>query len=245
MKRNLFFLAVLLIIAAIYFLINRPSNQDDTFQNMNPAEEYHSTINPSDFISKVDNKYFTLTAGAKFMYEKNTDEGVERIEVVVTSETKKVMGVATVVVWDRVWLDGEPVEDTKDWYAQNKNGDVWYFGEEVDNYENGVLKDHSGAWEAGIDGALPGIIMRAQPRVGETYRQEYYKGKAEDAAEVIALGIGVATPYGNFSDCIKTRDFSYIEPSANEYKYYCPEIGFVVLEEKTGSEEKLELIETN
>ena len=121
-------------------------------QKQKPEDaEYNPVINPSDFISKVDNKYFVLEPGTKFTYENKTDEGLERIEVTVTNEVKKVMGVTVTVVRDKVWLNNELVEDTKDWYAQDKEGNVWYFGEDVDNYESGKLKDHKGAWEAGVD----------------------------------------------------------------------------------------------
>ena len=203
---------------------------------------YNPVINPADFVPQVDNKYLTLTPGKKFVFEKKTGEGVERIEVIVSKETRQVMGVTTTVVWDRVWLNDQLIEDTKDWYAQDKEGNVWYFGEEVDNYEDGKLKDHQGAWEAGVDGALPGIIMKADPQVGDSYKQEYYKGQAEDMADIVALDQKVSVPYGKFEDCLQTRDWSQIDKSVNEFKYYCPEVGFVVLEKTIDGSERLELL---
>ena len=216
-------------------------------QKQKPEDaEYNPVINPNDFISKVDNKYFVLEPGTKFIYENKTDEGLERIEVTVTNEVKKVMGVTATVVRDKVWLNNELVEDTKDWYAQDKEGNVWYFGEDVDNYESGKLKDHKGAWEAGVDGAKPGIIMLANPKVGDSYRQEYYKGEAEDMADVIAIGKKVTVSSGTLDDCLQTRDWSKIESTANEYKYYCPAVGFVVLEESVkNGREKVELVSTS
>lgn len=207
------------------------------------AQDYDPVIEPSDFVSKVDNKYFTLRPGTKFSYEKKTKGGLERIEIVVTHETKKIMGIQTTVVWDRVWLNNILLEDTRDWYAQNEDGTVWYFGEAVDNYQNGVLVNHDGSWEAGIDGAKPGIIMQANPKVGDSYRQEYYQGIAEDMADVIALDKKVTVPLGTFNNCLQTRDWSVLDRKANEYKYYCPEVGFTVLEETVkGVQEKVELV---
>lgn len=206
-------------------------------------EDYNPAVDPTNFVSNVNNKYFTLMPGKKFIYEKRNDEGLERIEIVIRSETKKVMGIATTVVWDKVFLNNELVEDTRDWYAQDKEGNVWYFGEVVDNYENGKLKDHKGSWEAGVDGAKPGIIMLTNPQVGRSYRQEYYKGEAEDMADILAFGKKVAVPYKTFENCLQTRDWSMIDQSANEYKYYCPSVGFVVLEESVKrGQGKVELV---
>ena len=136
----------------------------------------------------ITNKYYPLKPGMKATYEKKTSKGIERIEIEVTGETKKVMGVTALVVRDREWLNDQLKEDTRDWVAQDKDGNVWYFGEAVDNYENGKLVNHDGSWEAGVDGAKPGIVMLNNPKVGDTYRQEYYPGKAEDMGTVVAVG---------------------------------------------------------
>ncbi|MGH6815204.1 MAG: hypothetical protein ACREC6_05840 [Hyphomicrobiaceae bacterium] len=193
--------------------------------------EYNPSINPQDFVPHVAHKYFTLKPGTKFIYEKKTLWNTERIEVVVTKETKQVMGVATTVVWDRVWQDGKLIEDTKDWYAQDKDGNVWYFGEAVNNYRNEKLKDHAGSWEAGVNGAKPGLIMPKDFKVGDTYRQEYAKGVAEDMGTVVAVSKKITVPYGSFDDCVQIQDWSKIERTANEHKYYCSGVGFAVLEE--------------
>jgi hypothetical protein len=192
---------------------------------------YDPPFNPDTFVSKVGNKYFTLEPGTKFTYQRNTSKGIERTEVTVLKETKTVMGVTTVVVWDRVWLNGKLKEDTRDWYAQDNDGNVWYFGEAVGNYVDGKLTSYTGSWEAGVRGAKPGIVMPANPRVGLTYRQEHAKGEAEDMGTIVALGKQVRVPHGTFNDCVQTRDWSRIERTANEFKYYCSEVGFVVLEE--------------
>jgi uncharacterized membrane protein YkoI len=209
-----------------------------------PAEgEYNPQINPADFTAKVDNKYFTLTPGRIFIYENETEEGTEHIEVYTTYETKEVLGVETVVAWDRVWLEGDLIEDTKVWYAQDKEGNVWYFGEDSIELVDGKIVSHAGSWEAGVDGAKPGIIMKATPQVGDSYRQEYYEGEAEDMADVLAFGERVQVPYGSFTDCLKTRDWTPLEPDADEYKYYSPEVGGVVLEAGAQTGERVELIE--
>ena len=207
------------------------------------AEEYDPVIDPSSFVPSITNPYFTLVPGTKYFYESRTTDGVERIEVEVTGEQKQVLGIPVTVVRDRVYLDDVLVEDTGDWYAQDASGTVWYFGEDVSNYENGKLKDHAGAWEAGVDGAKPGIVMLADPKTGDSYRQEYYRGKAEDMADVVALEKAVAVPYGSFTDCLQTRDWSKIETTLQEYKYYCPAAGFLVKEENmSDSRETAELV---
>lgn len=202
---------------------------------------YSPVIEPSSFSKVVNNPYFTLTPGRKMVYEAKTDEGIERIEVIVTNEEKEVMGVDTVVVWDRVWLDGELIEDTKDWYAQDQEGNVWYFGEDTSELKDGVVLNHNGAWEAGVDGAKPGIIMKADPKVGDSYYQEFYAGVAEDRADVVALGESVTTPYGDFKDCLKTYDYTPLDPDSKENKFYCKEVGGLVLEVDTTNDDKAEL----
>jgi hypothetical protein len=192
--------------------------------------EYDPTINPSDFVSGISNKYFTLKPGKKFTYKNQA--GTEQIEILVTKETRKIMGVSTTVILATEWQRGVIKEVTRDWYAQDKHGNVWYFGEAVENYVDGKLNNRSGSWEAGVDGAKPGIIMLGNPTVGATYRQEYYKGKAEDMGTIVALDKKVTTPAGSFENCIQIRDWSRIEP-ASEYKCYCPAAGFLVLEEST------------
>ena len=223
---------------SLWFKNQGASNELDYAKTKNL--QYSPVIKPSDFVGKVDNKYFALLPGSAFTYENKTGDGLERIIVEVSDETKTVMGVNTVVVRDRVWRNDQLVEDTRDWYAQDNKGNVWYFGEEVDNYSAGKLVNHSGAWEAGLNGGLPGIIMPADPKVGFSYRQEYLKGEAEDMGEIVGLKEKVNLAYGSFEDCLKIRDWSLIEKTANEYKYYCPEIGFVVLEESAS--ERVELV---
>lgn len=203
---------------------------------------YNPKITPSDFVSEINNKFFTLVPGTTFIYEAETEDGLERIEVYVTNRTKTVLEVNTIEVLDRVWLNDELIEETLDWYAQDMEGNVWYFGEDSNELAGGMVVSTKGSWEAGVDGAKPGIIMKASPHIGDSYRQEYYVGQAEDMGEVVALSETVTVPYGTFSDCLKTKDWTPLEPDVIEFKYYCPETGSVVLETIPEGEEKVELI---
>jgi len=198
---------------------------------------------PSDFTAKITNPYYALTPGTLFSYEIRKDDGIERIETYVSEETHIVMGVETRVVWDREWDNGLLIEDTLDYFAQDKDGNVWYFGEDSKAVAAGKVTSTHGSWAAGVDGAKPGIIMKAKPAVGDVHYQEYYKGEAEDKGEVVSIGETVTVPFGTFADCLKTRDFTPLEPEVNEFKYYCPDVGFVTLEEEEG--ERLELLEVS
>jgi hypothetical protein len=189
----------------------------------------------------IDNPYFTLTPGTTFTYQTETEDGTEKDMVIVTNETKEILGITTTVVWDRVWLDEELTEETFDWHAQDKQGTVWYMGEDSKEYENGEVVSTEGSWEAGVDGAQPGIIMEADPQVGDSYRQEYYPGHAEDAAKVVSLGEEVTVPFGTFTNCLQTRDVSLLEPNQDEDKYYCKDAGGVALEVAIDSGERTEL----
>ena len=207
-----------------------------------PEPAYTPQSNPQDFTALVTNKYLTFTPGTNSIFEGETEDGTEHIEVYVTNETKQIMGITATVVWDRVWLEGDLIEETKDWYAQDKDGNIWYLGEDSKSMVSGKIVSTEGSWEFGVDGALPGIVMEADPRIGDRYRQEYLQGKAEDMGDVVSLNESVTTPYGSFKNCLKTRDWTPLEPGADEYKYYCPEVRGVVLEMVIEDGEKTELI---
>ncbi|MBS3097777.1 PepSY domain-containing protein [Candidatus Woesearchaeota archaeon] len=213
-----------------------------TFLNREAEETYNPKINSNDFVSVINNKYLTLTPGTKFIYSGKTEEGTERIEVYVTNEKKLVMGILTTVVWDREYLNGELIEDTKDWFAQDKYGNVWYFGEDSKEIIDEKIVSTKGSWEAGIDGAKPGVIMEANPQIGDTYKQEYYKGEAEDMGEVVAFGVKLNVKHGTFTNCLQTREWTPLEPGADEYKYYCPEVGNAVYEAGIEDRESVQLI---
>ena len=190
-------------------------------------DAYNPIINPADFVDKIDNPFFPLTPGTTFVYEGITEKGNEHNEVYVTHDTRVILGVTCTVVKDTVKVDGVLVEDTIDWYAQDKSGNVWYFGENALEYDGGLVVGLGGSWMAGVDGAKPGIIMKAHPQVGDLYRQEFALGVAEDMAEVLSLNESTTVPAGTFQNCIETKDFSPLEPDIVEHKFYASGIGNV------------------
>lgn len=206
---------------------------------------YQPEIDPADFVAGIDNPYFLGKPGTKYIYEGETEDGLEHIEVEVLAETREVMGVTTTVVRDTVYLDGEVIEDTWDWYAQDKEGNVWYFGEDTNEYEDGEVVSTAGAWEAGVDGALPGIIMYADPaaHVGEPYRQEFYEGEAEDMAEILSVTETESVAYGSFDNLLLTKEWTPLEPDVVEHKYYAPGVGHILEVMVEGGSERLELID--
>ena len=183
---------------------------------------YTPHITPADFTTTIDNEYFPMKPGTTFVYEGG---GAEHSEMTVTHDTKKVMGVECVVVEDKEWEGDQLIERTYDWFAQDNKGAVWYFGENTKEYENGEVVSTKGSWEAGVDGAKPGIIMPADPKVGESYRQEYYPGEAMDMAKVLSLNASVRVPYGSFDHALETREWTPLQPGFSEMKYYVRGVG--------------------
>jgi hypothetical protein len=193
-------------------------------QDSEAAEpEYNPVIDPANFVTAVTNPLFPLLSGRTFVYVSGADSN----EVEVTHQTRVVMGVTCVVVRDRDWENRELREETYDWYAQDKPGDVWYFGENSLQYENGAVVSTEGSWEAGEDEAKPGIIMKANRQIGESYRQEFKEGEAEDMAEIVSLTDTVTVAYGHFENCLRTREWSPLEPGVTEYKFYASGVGLV------------------
>lgn len=202
---------------------------------------YDPQIDPLDFVQGIDNPWWPMTPGTTYVYEKQTDNGLERIEFMITRETKQILGVTCTVVHDIVTLEGVQVEDTFDWFAQDVEGNVWYFGEISFDYDEGELAGMSGSWKAGEGFGKPGIVMFAAPQLGETYRQEFLLGEAEDAATIGAFGEAVEVPYGVFPDCLRTEEFTPLDPDVLEYKYYAEGVG-LVLEFEPSSGERTELV---
>jgi hypothetical protein len=182
---------------------------------------YTPHIDPAEFTTTIDNEYFPMKPGTVFLYK----GGTERDEMTVTHSTKMVMGVECVVVDDRAWEGGQLVEKTYDWFTQDDKGNVWYFGEDTKEYENGEVVSTKGSWEAGVDGAKPGIIMQADPEVGQSYRQEYYPGEAMDMARVLSLDASVTVSYGSFDHVLETKEWTPLEPGFFEKKYYARGVG--------------------
>jgi hypothetical protein len=206
---------------------------------------YAPAIDPANFVATVDNPYMPLAPGARWVYDGTGDDGEPEHDVVeVTDQQKVVMGIPVVVVRDTVSVHDEVTEDTYDWYAQDRDGNVWYMGEDSKEYENGQVSSTEGSWEGGVHGALPGIVMQAHPAVGQAYRQEYYKGHAEDIAEVAQVGTTKTVALGPYSDVIVIKEWNPLEPDVVEQKYYAPGVGVIAEETVTGGDEKAELTGT-
>jgi hypothetical protein len=200
-------------------------------------------LDPAEFTPEIDNPWMPLPVGARWVYRERDGEGGEqRVEVTVLDETREVMGIEVRVVHDVVSEDGELVEDTYDWYAQDAKGNVWYFGEDTKEYENGKISTTSGSWEAGVEGAEPGVLIPADPQVGQTYRQEYYAGEAEDRASVLSVDEEVEVPLGTYDGVLMTKEFTPLEPDILEHKFYARGIGLVLALAISGGSDREELI---
>ncbi len=200
-------------------------------------------VDPEAFTTEIDNPYWPMKPGSHWVYRETDAEGdVQRNDVIVTNKTKTIMGIEAVVVHDTVRQGGQLTEDTFDWYAQDSEGNLWYLGEDTTEYENGKVKTKEGSWEAGVDGALGGIIVPAHPEPGLTYREEYYKGHAEDGAEVLTLDAHAKVPYGTYDHILQTRNFSPIEPNVVEEKFYARGVGVVLEITVSGGSDRGELV---
>jgi hypothetical protein len=194
------------------------------------------------FVPQSNNQYFPLVPGTSFHYQAKTEDGIETEDFTVTTQTKVVQGITTRVIEDIVRLDGAITEHTFDWFAQDTiSGDVWYFGEDSRAFDpvTGKLISREGSWEAGKKGAQAGIIMEGHPQVGDTYREEFAPGVAEDMARVTSLDARANVPYGNFRGCLKTENFTPLDPDVQEVKYYCPGVGLLL---EVDGKERNELI---
>ena len=209
----------------------------------NPAafvegQPYEVTIDPADFVAVIDNPFMPLKPGTKVTFD-----GAERIEITINTETKSILGLPTTEVRDQVFSDGELAEDTLDWYAQDREGNVWYFGEKTAEYDEGKIVSTEGSWEGGVDGAQPGIIMLADPQVGDVYRQEFYEGEAEDLAQVTAIGGTIAIPFGTFTSILVTEEWTPLEPDVRERKTYVPGIGVVETRQIKGGDDVTQIVD--
>lgn len=200
-------------------------------------------LGPADFVAEIDNPYWPMIPGSTWFYRETDAEGtVQRVEVTVTDRTKTILGIEATVVHDVVTEDGELIEDTFDWYAQDTAGNVWYLGEETKEFENGKVSTTEGSWETGVDGALAGIILPADPRIGMTYRQEYYAGEAEDEGEILSLDEQAEVPFGSFDNLLMTKDTTPLEPNILEHKFYAEGIGPILVLGLSGGVGREELI---
>jgi hypothetical protein len=190
---------------------------------------------------EIDNPHFPLVPGTKLIFEirDDRDHSIDTVEVL--TETKRIAGVTATVVHDREWRRGVLVEDTYDWYAQDIYGNVWYLGEDTKSFKSGKAST-AGSWKAGTAGASAGIIMRSKPKLGESYRQEYRKGVAEDMARVVSISDAESVRAGRYKGCVTTEEWSPLEPNVKERKTYCPGAGLVRGRTVTGGLERTELI---
>ncbi len=201
------------------------------------------TLDPADFVSQIDNEYWPMAPGTRWRYRESDPRGnAVKVRVVVTDRTRQIEGIDATVVHDVVSDHGELIENTFDWYAQDVCGNVWYMGEKTKEYENGQVVSTEGSWEAGVDGAYAGIAMPGDPQVGLAYRQEYYAGEAEDAAEVLSLVEKAQVPAGRFDDVLLTKDFTPLQPKILEYKMYAPGVGPVLVVGVSGGADREELM---
>jgi hypothetical protein len=189
----------------------------------------HVSLDPADFTTEIDNPWWPMSPGSKWLYDEVEDGERLSVEVTVTDETKIVDGIEARVVHDVVsTADGEPVEVTDDYYAQDADGNVWYLGEKTAEYKNGKPVSTAGSFEAGADGAEAGVIMPADPQPGLEYREEYYPGEAEDAAKVLSLDEQAKVPAGHYTDALMTSNVNPLEPKVQEYKFYARGVGPVL-----------------
>jgi hypothetical protein len=187
-------------------------------------------LDPADFTTEIDNPYWPMTPGTRWTYRELDERGEHQTVVTtITTATKKLAnGITARVVRDTVTQDGEVVEDTFDWYAQDGKGNIWYLGEATAEFEDGRLTTREGSWEAGVDGALAGVALPAEPADDMQYRQEYYEGEAEDAGEVLSTEEQAQVPAGHYASVLLTKDTSALEPNVLEYKLYAPNVGPVL-----------------
>ncbi len=201
-------------------------------------------LDPGSFSTEVTNRFWPMAPGTRWTYREVDGEGSELVVVVtVSSETREIAnGVTALVVRDTVTADGELIEDTLDWYAQDADGNVWYLGEDTAEFEGGEVTTTEGSWEAGVDGALAGVMVPADPTDGMRYRQEYYAGEAEDNGEVLSTDEQAEVPYGHFTGVLLTKDTITIQPEVLEYKLYAPGMGPVLVLGVSGGTAREELV---
>jgi hypothetical protein len=199
-------------------------------------------LDPADFVATIDNPYWPMAPGSRWVYrESDADGTVQRVVVTVTDRTKMIGGIKATVVRDTVTEEGEVVEDTFDWYAQDRWGNVWYLGEATKEYD-GTEVSAAGSWEAGVDGALAGVIVPADPEPGLAYRQEHYAGEAEDEAVVLSVDERAEVPQGEYEDVLMTKDLNPLEPGLVEHKFYAKGVGPVLALTVSGGSSREELL---
>ena len=201
-------------------------------------------LNPANFTTRIDNPYWPMKPGTRWVYRETDSEGTrQRVVVTVTRRTRRIAnGITARVVRDVVTEKGRFVEVTDDWYAQDRRGNIWYLGEDTTEYENGKPVSKEGSFEAGVDGAQAGVIMPARPRPGLAYRQEYYAGKAEDRARIVSLREQAEVPAGHYRRALMTREWNPLEKKVLEFKFYARGVGPVLAVSVSGGSDREELV---
>ena len=209
-----------------------------------PGSTYHPVINPADFGPNVTNRWFPLAGGTTYVYT-GTKDGKPALDVyAVSKRTKVIDGVVTRIVNDRLYLNNTLSERTTDYYAQDKCGNVWYFGEDTAVLgKHGRVVDRSGSFLAGVDGAQPGVFMQAQPELHTRFRQEWFRGQAEDTFATVDMSTSVSVPYGSFQHALRTEEKTALEPRVLDNKYYVKGVGEVVERSVKGPRELLRLVD--
>jgi hypothetical protein len=195
-------------------------------------------LDPDDFTTEIDNPYWPMRPGSRWVYRK----GKARVEVTVTALTKKIIGIDARVVHDVLTEDGKVREDTFDWYAQDESGSIWYLGENTRELEDGKVSTE-GSWQAGVDGAQPGVLLPGKPKPGLSYRQEYYKGEAEDAADVLSVDARARVPVGSFQQLLQTKEYTPLEPDVVEHRFYAKGVGPILAVTVSGGSRREELVQ--
>src|SRR5204862_2163949 len=204
---------------------------------------YEPVLDPANFTTTIDNPYFPLPVGRTWVYQGVKDGQTQEDRVTVTNQTKVVAeGITARVVTDVATHNGTLLEKTSDWYAEDKQGNVWYLGEDTAAYLPNGKVDTSGSWEAGVHDAEPGLVMEANPQIPDAYRQEFLSGEAEDTAWIVERGGSITVPYGTLKNALTTLEATRLEPGAYDQKVYAPGIGIVREQALTGPAEVAELV---
>lgn len=237
-----------LLLVLVLALVVAACGDDDVSSgaliDLGDGGSYSPDLDPADFVQDVDNPYLPLVRGSRWVYEGEGDDGIEQIEVEVTDQRQEVLGISAVVVHRSAQdADGTVLEETFAWFAQDVDGNVWSLGEDITTYEDGEAAGAEGSWEAGVDGAQPGIAMRADPDVGDAYRQEYLRGKAEHMAMVQDLSAALEVPTGSYEDVLVVEEWSPLDPDVVQEAYHAPGVGVVLQVTAAGGDDRFELVE--
>ncbi len=202
---------------------------------------YEPVLNPADFVRSITNPYLPFPVGRTLTY-RGIKDGVSQTDVVhVTSHTRVLEGITAVAVSDVATHDGKLLEKTTDWYAQDKQGNVWYLGENTAAYSHGHV-DHSGSWLAGVHDGEPGIVMKAHPQIPDAYRQEFLRGQAQDTAWIVSRGGSFKLPFTVVHNVVTSYEFTVLEPAVLDKKIYAPGLGIVMEKAALGPAETATLV---